>query len=76
MLTGLLVAVVVLASLACPLMMWLGRRGIGPGCALMGCTPQREETIESLRAQHEELTQRLAAVDTAKRTDAARLGRV
>jgi hypothetical protein len=62
--TGLLIAGVVLVALACPLMMWLGSRGIGPGCAIMGCTPQRdEETLESLRAHNDELSRRLAALE-------------
>ncbi|MHB8643474.1 MAG: hypothetical protein ACYDA3_11395 [Gaiellaceae bacterium] len=41
MVNGLLIAVIVLGSLACPLLMFLGRRGIGPGCAIMGCEPRR-----------------------------------
>lgn len=73
MVSGLLIAVVVLAGLACPLMMWLGRRGIGPGCALMGCMPQRdEETLESLRARQQELAQRLEALEVTDITGAHR----
>jgi len=68
MLTGFVVAFVVLAGLACPLLMLLGRRGIGPGCAIMGCSPQRDEdTLESLRAQHEQLLRRLEALETGER---------
>ncbi len=64
MLDGLLVAVVVLGTLACPLMMWLGRHGIGPSCAIMRCKPRRrEETRESLLARHTELSRRLAALE-------------
>ena len=72
MLTGLLVAVVVLAALACPLMMWPGRRGIGPGCAMMGCDPQQdEETLESLRARHEAVSRRLEALEGNQTTAAS-----
>ncbi len=64
MTSGLLLGVAVLAALACPLMVWLGRRGIGPGCALMGCQPRRkEETVESLRSEQEQLGRRLAAFE-------------
>lgn len=71
MLAGLLIAAVVLGALACPLMMWLGRRGIGPGCALMGCSPQRSvETLESLRARERELAERIAQLEQPARADA------
>ena len=64
MLGGLVIAAVVLGALACPLMMWLGRRGIGPGCALMGCGPQQsEDTLESLRARERELSERIAQLE-------------
>lgn len=45
---AILVAAVLVAALACPVMMWLGRRGIGPGCAMMNCEPDR--SVESLEA--------------------------
>jgi len=74
MLTGLLIAALVVAGLACPLMMWLGRRGIGPGCALMPCAPGRdEETLQSLRARHEELSRRLEALEPEDATAASEL---
>jgi len=77
MLTGFVVAFVVLAGLACPLLMLLGRRGIGPGCAIMGCSPQRDEdTLESLRAQHEQLLRRLEALDADHPTEASESERV
>lgn len=77
MLTGLLVAVVLLAAVACPLMMWLGRRGIGPGCSIMGCTPQRdEESLDNLRMQHDELTRRLEALEAVDTTGAPEFERV
>jgi hypothetical protein len=70
MLTGLLFGLVVVAALACPVMVLLGRRGIGPGCAMMGCKPKREqETLESLRARHDELSTRIAKIEGSKRID-------
>lgn len=66
---GLVLAVIVLGALACPLMMWLGRRGIGPGCALMGCRPQGEDTLESLRARELELAEQIAGLGQPDRTD-------
>jgi cell division protein FtsB len=51
----LLVTAVVAAVLVCPAMMWLGRRGIGPGCAI--CPPRRnnEESLEELKARQRSL---------------------
>jgi hypothetical protein len=67
-LDALLIALVVVAALGCPVMMWLGRRGIGPGCALMGCKPKRdEETIESLREQQRDLAQRIAKAEGGRK---------
>lgn len=61
MLSGLLIALVVVAALACPVMMLLGRRGIGPGCALMRCRPRgRDQSLEDLRARQRELGRRVA----------------
>ena len=46
---------IVAAVLVCPAMMWLGRRGIGPGCAI--CPPRRsEESLEDLQARQRALT--------------------
>ena len=60
MLSGLLIALVVIAALSCPVMMLLGRRGIGPGCALMGCEPRRDQySVESLRARQRDLAARI-----------------
>ncbi len=70
MVGGLLIALVIVAALACPILMLLGRRGIGPGCAMMGCAPRREqETVESLRAQHDELSTRIAKIEGSKRAE-------
>ena len=72
MLNGLLIALVLAAAVACPVMMLLGRRGIGPGCALMGCRPRaREESLEELRARQRELARRLGELEADERTPAA-----
>ena len=64
MLNGLLIALVVAAGLACPIMLLLGRRGIGPGCALMRCPPRsRDESLEDLRARQSELERRVAELE-------------
>ena len=67
MLSGLLLAAVVIGALSCPVLMLLGRRGIGPGCALMGCKPRRRserpDDAATLRARHNELTRRIAQVE-------------
>lgn len=64
MLNGLLIALVAVAALACPVIMLLGRRGIGPGCALMGCRPRgRDEPLEDLRARQRELARRVAELE-------------
>lgn len=67
---GLLIALVLIAALACPVMMWLGRRGIGPGCAMMGCKPKSdEETLESLQARQHELAARIAKIEAGERVE-------
>ena len=72
MLTGLLIALVVVAALACPVMMLLGRLGIGPGCALMGFRPRgRDESLEELRARQCELARRLAELEADEREPAS-----
>ena len=72
MLNGLLITLVVAAALACPVMMLLGRRGIGPGCALMGCRPRRrEESLEELRARQRELAHRVGELEADERTPVA-----
>ena len=51
----LLAIAVVAAALVCPALMWLGRRGVGPGCAM--CPPRRddEESLEDLRTRQRAL---------------------
>lgn len=51
----ILLLAIVAAALVCPALMWLGRRGIGPGCAI--CPPRRsdEESLDDLRARQRTL---------------------
>jgi len=51
--------VIVGAALVCPALMWLGRRGIGPGCAV--CSPRRDEgeTLEELKTRQRALTRQI-----------------
>jgi hypothetical protein len=63
MLSGLLIALAVLSALACPVMMLLGRRGIGPGCALMGCKPRQRDTADSIRARQRELANQIERLE-------------
>lgn len=55
MLFGLVIALVDLGTLACPLMMLLGRRGIGPSCALSTC----RDAADSIRARQSELSEQI-----------------
>lgn len=65
MLETLVIAVVLLAALACPVTMWLGRRGIGPGCTMMErCAPEPQESLEELRRRERELADRIAKLES------------
>ena len=68
--SGLLIAVAVIGALACPIMMLLGRRGIGPGCAITGCRPNRRgrklDDVEALRARHDEVTARIVSIESSR----------
>lgn len=68
MLDGLLIALAVVAVLACPTLMWLGRRGIGPGCAMMGRPKAQDETLDGLRARQRELAERIEKVEAGERS--------
>ena len=59
MVQWILPLVIVAAALACPAMMWLGRRGIGPGCAI--CPPRRtdEASLDDLRARQRTLAKQI-----------------
>lgn len=63
---ALLVAAVLAAGLACPVMMWIqSRRGRSAPC----CPPHRESvapaTLEELRARHARIAQELAELESA-----------
>lgn len=61
---GVLIGAVFVAALACPTMMWLGRRGIGPGCGMAKCPPEpKDESLESLKRRQNELDLQIAALD-------------
>lgn len=73
MLEALIIAGVIVAALACPVMMWLGRRGIGPGCAMGTCAPSRErDTLEELRSRQRELEERIARAEAQSRVPTRR----
>lgn len=62
---GVLIGAVLVAALVCPTMMWLGRRGIGPGCGMATCRPEpKDESLESLKQRHSELDLQIAALDS------------
>jgi len=62
MLQWLFPLAIVAAVLVCPAMMWLGRRGIGPGCAI--CTPRRsEESLDDLEARQRALTTQIEELE-------------
>jgi hypothetical protein len=73
-LEAVLIAAVVVGVLACPAMMWLGRRGIGPGCAMMsGCEPAKSDadTLDELRRREREVATRIAALERELPVEAA-----
>lgn len=50
--------VIVAAALICPALMWLGRRGIGPGCAM--CPPRKQvDSLEDLQARQRDLAAKI-----------------
>lgn len=63
MLEALLLAAVVVGLLSCPLMMSLGRRGVGPGCATPGCADSREGTLADLRCRERELGEEIVRLE-------------
>lgn len=68
----LLIIGVVAAALVCPAIMWLGRRGIGPGCAI--CPPLRndEESLEELKARQRSLAVAIDGLEAQQPTTTAR----
>ncbi len=79
MFEAVLIAAIVVGALACPVMMLLGRRGIGPGCAIMGCEPrkadEKADTLDELRQREHELATRIAHLEAAERPASASAAR-
>ena len=71
MVQWLLVGAIVAAALVCPAMVWLGRRGIGPGCAI--CPPRRgdDESLETLRARQRSLAAKIDSLEARQSEPAA-----
>ena len=58
MIQALFAIAIVAAALVCPAMLWLGRRGIGPGCAM--CPPRKQEdSLEDLQARQRNLAAKI-----------------
>ena len=54
---------IVAAALVCPALMWLGRRGIGPGCAM--CPPRKQEdSLEDLQARQRDLAAKIESFES------------
>ena len=71
MFEAFLVTAVVVGVLACPVMMLLGRRGIGPGCAMMNREPKQADELEELRRREREVALRIAELEAAEQPAAA-----
>lgn len=68
---AILIAAVLVGALACPVMMWLGRRGIGPGCAMMNCqTDPDDKSLDALKKRQRELDTQVAALEQTDRAGA------
>jgi hypothetical protein len=71
-LEAILIGAIAVGALACPTMMWLGRRGIGPGCGIMGCKPaEPDESLDVLRQRQRQLKAQLEELKRADRSGAA-----
>lgn len=57
---------IVATVLVCPTLMWLGRRGIGPGCAI--CPPRKsdEESLDELRARQRSLAAQIGELEARR----------
>lgn len=63
MVQALFAVAIVAAAVACPAMMWLGRRGIGPGCAI--CPPRKQEdSLEDLQARQRDLAAKIEQLES------------
>ena len=69
MVTGLLIGLVIAGALACPLMMLLGRRGIGPGCFLGPCAEGEDGSAQGLRKRQQELAARIGELEAERKRD-------
>ncbi|MEJ7792974.1 MAG: hypothetical protein WKF65_13480 [Gaiellaceae bacterium] len=68
---AILIGAVIVGVLACPTMMWLGRRGIGPGCGMMGCKPgEPDETLDALKQRQRQLDTQVEELERNDRTAA------
>ena len=67
----LFVGAIVVAALLCPTVMWLGRRGIGPGCAI--CPPRRNDghSLDELKARQQSLKAEIEKLEATQRTPVA-----
>jgi hypothetical protein len=62
--TVLLVAAIVAVSLVCPAMMWLARRGIGPGCGVERRHQATDtETLDGLHARQGKLLEQIERLE-------------
>lgn len=75
MFEALMIAAIVVAALACPVMMLLGRREIGPGCAMMGCEPKKADELGELRQREREIATRITELEAAERSSPRIVGR-
>jgi hypothetical protein len=67
MATGLLIGLAIAGVLACPVMMLLGRRGVGPGCILGRCVDDQNSSAESLRRSQREPAAQIAELEEGER---------
>lgn len=68
MIGTLVIVAVALAALACPLVMWLGRRGIGRNSPVSESAGRENgKSLEALRARQRALEQRIARLEAEGR---------
>lgn len=73
MLEAVLIAAIVVGVLTCPVMTWLGRRGIGPSWMTGSCEPANEDVdkLDDLREREQELASRSTGFERQPRVEAA-----
>ena len=70
--TGILIALVVVAALACPLMMWWqSRRGRAAVCCVPARPSEKSGEVEALRARQERLAAQIAELETREGSNQA-----